>query len=105
MKEMTAHCNLYANSHGAVEERRHREPVRVSDLICWIGILIYIVVCCMPAVEDDWKHEGLYLTHHICYYMSLTRYEQMRCYFHLVHPDGLRRLVDIAYGMPKLTQY
>jgi hypothetical protein len=88
MKEMTTNSNLYADSHRAGEEGRHWEPVQVSELRCWIGILIYMGVCRMPAVEDYWKHDGLYPTHHICDYMSLTRFEQIRRYFHVAHPDA-----------------
>jgi hypothetical protein len=44
-------------------------------------------VHCAPAVRDYWKHDGLNPTHPITDYMSQTRFEQFKHYFHVHHPE------------------
>lgn len=94
MQEMTTNTNLYATGKGAGVDGREWKPVVVAEIKCWIGILIYMGVTRMPAIEDYWKHDGLYPTHHIRDFMSCTRFQQIRRYFHVAHPDAPKETAE-----------
>lgn len=42
---------------------------------------------CSPAVKNYWKHAGQNPTHHICDYMGLIRFEEIKKYSHAT-PTG-----------------
>jgi hypothetical protein len=55
---MTSHTNLYAIRKAVGEGEIVRKFVIVRKLKYWINI-IYIGVCCIPAMKDFWKHDRL----------------------------------------------
>ena len=61
---------------------RRWEPVGIGELQCWIGIIIYMGVVDIPAVKDYWKG-GLYPDHGWTSYLSATRFEEIKRYFHI----------------------
>jgi hypothetical protein len=88
MSEIAFNTNCYTTTKDAGLEGRGWRPVFLEEMKTWFGIIIYMGVCRMPAVEDYWKNNGLYPLHHIRDYMSLTRFEQIRRYFHVAHPEA-----------------
>jgi hypothetical protein len=66
---------------------RKWKEVTPEELGVWLGITIYMGVHCAPAVRDYWKHDDLNPTHPITDYMSQTRFEQIKRYFHVNHPE------------------
>lgn len=88
---MTTNTNLYAENKRDNEgaEGRKWSAISVQDLKCWTGILIYMGICKLPSVGDYWCHDGLWPTHHWSTYMSQTRFEQIRRYFHISPPNAL----------------
>ena len=54
----------------------------------WLGIVLYMGVCSAPAVKDYWSHNSLTAIHPIRDYMSQTRFEQIKRYYHVAAPDA-----------------
>ena len=53
-----------------------------------MDIIVYTGVHCSPAVKDNWKHDGPNPTHSFRDYMGLTRFEEIKRYFHVTPPDA-----------------
>jgi hypothetical protein len=66
-------------------------------------------VHCSPAIADYWKRDGLNPKHPIAEWMSQTRFEQIKRYFHVSSPDVelhyVIQLLEDVYGMPKLIPF
>lgn len=92
---MTTNTNSYAAIKRAGKEPsedpttgRAWKEVTPDELAAWIGIVVYMGVHSSPATRDYWKHDGLNPIHPICDYMSQTRFEQIKRYFHVAPPDA-----------------
>lgn len=93
IQEMTANTDFYDVKKKAGIEGRDWKPVIGAELRSWIGILIYMGVCRMPAMEGYSKHDGFYPTN-----MSI---------FHAVHPDASKKIVNVegVFGTRGLIQF
>jgi hypothetical protein len=91
LETMSANTNLYAAekiAEGNKEGGRTWKEVAAAELGGWIGIVIYMGVHGSPALADYWAHRnGLNPQHPTSDYMSQTRFEQVKRYFHVVAPD------------------
>ena len=91
---MAANTNAYAAKQ--LEESRQSgesgggrwEEVVPEELGLWLGIVLYMGVCSAPAVKDDWSHNSLTAIHPIRDYMSQTRFEQIKRYYHVATMDA-----------------
>ena len=89
---MAANTNAYAAKQ--LEESRQSgesggrewEEVAPEELGLWLGIVLYMGVCSAPAVKDYWSHDSLTAIHPIRDYMSQTRFEQIKRYYHVAAP-------------------
>ena len=95
LKTMTTNTNSYAAIKRAGKEPsedpatgRVWKEVTPDELAAWIGIVVYMGVHSSSATRDYWKHDGLNPIHPICDYMSQTRFEQIKRYFHVAPPDA-----------------
>jgi hypothetical protein len=96
LETMAVNTNTYAAqkiAENKTDAGRTWEEVTAKELGGWIGIVIYMGVHCSSAIEDYWAHRnGLNPKHPTSDYMSLTRFEQIKRYFHVA-----------ASGIPKET--
>ena len=67
---------------------REWEEVAAEELSLWLGIVLYMGVCSAPAVKYYWSHDSLTAIYPICDYMSQTRFEQIKRYYHVAAPDA-----------------
>ena len=67
---------------------RKWEEVTPEELSLWLGIVLYMGVCSASAVKDYWSHDSLTAIHPIRDYMSQTRFEQIKRYYHVAAPDA-----------------
>ena len=67
---------------------REWEEVTPGELGLRLGIVRHMGVCSAPAVKDYWSHDSLTAIHPIRDYMSQTRFEQIKRYYHLAAPDA-----------------
>jgi len=89
LKTITDNTNEYATQKLAEEKRsggRQWEEVVLEDISRWLGIVLYMGVHSSPSVADYWKHDGLNPAHPIAQFMSQTRFEQIKRYFHVSSP-------------------
>ena len=89
LKTITDNTNEYASQKLAEEKRsggRQWKEVVLEDISCWLGIVLYMGVHSSPSVADYWKHDGLNPAHPIAQFMSQTRFEQIKQYFHVSSP-------------------
>lgn len=70
---MTANTNFYDIKKKAGIEGRDWKPVVGAELRSWIGILIYMGVCRMPAIEGYSKHDGFYPTNISIFFILMHR--------------------------------
>ena len=65
-------------------------PICRGELMCWLGILVYMGLVRLPAVADFWRgeHDTLWPHHDFCQYMGQTRFEEIKRYFHISAPDA-----------------
>lgn len=92
LQTMAANTNAYAAKQ--LEESRQSgesggrkwEEVAPEELGLWLGIVLYMGVCSAPAVKDYWSHDSLTAIHPIRDYMSQTRFEQIKRYYHVAAP-------------------
>lgn len=91
LKLMTRNTNKYAKykreNAPATEVLGGRawKPVTAGELSCWFGILIYMGLVKELALGDYWRgeHDPLWPRHDFCDYMSQTRFEEIKRYFHI----------------------
>lgn len=97
LEHMTYNTNMYA----AEKRRKSPEdqlkqltgrswiPISICELKCWFGIIIYMGIVKMPAVSDYWRgeHDILWPRHDFSDYMSQTRFEEIKRYFHVAEID------------------
>jgi hypothetical protein len=95
LKEMAKNTNSYAaEKRGDNEDDDNEEIMRTwkdvtpEEIGQWLGIVLYMGVHVSPAVADYWKHDGMNPSHPITQWMSQTRYEQIKRYFHVASPDA-----------------
>ena len=92
LQTMAANTNAYVAKQ--LEESRQREEsggreweeVAPEELGLWLGIVLYMGVCSALAVKDYWSHDSLTAIHPIRDYMSQTRSEQIKRYYHGAAP-------------------
>lgn len=77
--------NLYADEKGAGAGRSWN-TFELSDFKIWLGIVIYSGVFKLPSIRDYWKSSDKYPSHKITDYMSLTKFEQIKRFFHISNP-------------------
>ena len=89
LETLVVNANTYAAEKRARDPVKEREkhvrgwkPVDLRELQCWIGIIIYMGIVNIPAVKDYWR-SGLYPEHGRTPYLSATRFEQNKRYFHI----------------------
>jgi hypothetical protein len=90
LETVSTHTNAYASQNrgeGSQSSGRVWRDVSADEIGCWLGIVVYMGVHCSPAIADYWKHDGLYPKHPIAEWMSQTRFEQIKRYFHVSSPD------------------
>ena len=95
LQTMAANTNAYAAKQ--LEESRQSgesggrkwEEVTPEELSLWLGIVLYMGVCSAPAVKDYWsRDDSLTAIHPIRDYMSQTRFEQIKKYYHVAALDA-----------------
>jgi hypothetical protein len=91
LETMSANTNAYAAEKiagGDKEDGHTWKEVTAAELGGWIGIVIYMGVHCSPAIADYWAHRnGLNPKHPTSDYMSQTRFEQIKRFFHVAAID------------------
>lgn len=87
--ELARNTNSYANSKeaGDVEGSRHWEVTTPDELRIFFGIITYMGVFKSPSVKDYWSTNPEYPQHTITDFMSLTRFQQLKRFFHISPPD------------------
>ena len=90
---MSSNTNLYAQQKRSETlpstGGRDWHDVTPRELRIWIGILIYMGLFSgkSAAAREFWLHAQHHPTHHINKFMSQTRFEQIKRYFHLSNPE------------------
>jgi hypothetical protein len=92
---MARNTNLYAAEKRKQNQQKEEKelggrlwkPVKVVELRCWFGVMIYMGLVKEPAVSDYWRGEQdiLWPRHDFCDYISRTRFEEIKRYFHISH--------------------
>jgi hypothetical protein len=90
LNTISTNTNAYAQKK--IEEQENSGArvwveVKPQEIGAWIGIVLYMGVHRSPAIPDYWRHDGLSPTHPITNYMSQTRFEQVKRYFHVSDLD------------------
>lgn len=87
--QIAVNTNAYAASKGAgeVEGSRHWEDTTLGDIHIFLGILVYMGIFRLPCVEDYWSTNPSYPQHSIAHFMTLVRFQQLKRFLHVSHPD------------------
>lgn len=89
---MTHNTNLYveAKSAGVAPGMRDWQPVAQEELRIWIGMIIYMGIFSgkSSSIREFWVKDGLHPAHDTSRFMSQTRFEQIKRYFHVSDPDA-----------------
>jgi len=89
---MTHHTNLYAEAKaaGVAQGTRDWRPIVPGELRVWIGMIIYMGIFSgkSSSIREFWVKDGLHPAHDTSRFMSETRFEQIKRYFHISHPDA-----------------
>lgn len=88
---ISANTNAYAQKK--IKEQGHSGArvwieVTPEEIGASIGIVLYVGVHGSPSIPDYWKHDFLNPTHPITDFMTQTRFEQIKRFFHIFDPDG-----------------
>ena len=83
--------NLYkadkeAKKRGIGSKRWSWIEVSVEEIKCWLGIVIYMGAVSLPAVQDFWRHDGLFPAHDFTSHMTLMRFEDIKESLHISPP-------------------
>lgn len=89
MEELAANTNAYAESKGAgTEGSRVWATTSAKELSTFFGILIYMGLFPMPSTADFWSQEQLYPKYPLVNFMTLLRFQQLKRFFHVSHPEA-----------------
>ncbi|CAG8786336.1 12240_t:CDS:1, partial [Cetraspora pellucida] len=85
LQKMVENTNKYEQIKGR-EGGRTWDPLTLSELKIWLGLIIYIGVHKINAVEELWNRDEKKATHEIKRFMSLFRFQQIKRFFHILAP-------------------
>lgn len=96
LQELVINTNIYAemkrneSDENDVGKGRKWSPCNVGELKSWFGIITYMGIISLPATRDYWKHNSnsLYPYHEWIPYMSQTRFEEIKCFFHVTQLEA-----------------
>ncbi|KAG0290759.1 hypothetical protein BGZ96_005799 [Linnemannia gamsii] len=76
------------DDHGGDDDQSAWQDTTAKELRVYIGILIYMGIFPQDYVEEFWNTSPYYPKHRFISEMSLTRFKQMRRYFHVADPKA-----------------
>ena len=94
IKTMVANTNAYARLHKATARARKWVDVTVSDILRFFAIIIHHGLVRVPSHEMFWNNNVC--TFHASTVMSLTRFQQIKRFFHVAEPDPPLTLEQLA---------
>ena len=78
--------NKYEQTKG-FSDGRPWSPLTLKELKVWIALIIYMGIHKIYAVEDLWNCNERKPIHSIKDFMSLVRFQQIKCFFHISPPS------------------
>lgn len=85
---LATNTNAYAKTQGAGKEgSREWVDTSVNEMRIYLGILIYMGIFQQPTTHDHWKASDEYPQHRFTQYMTLTRFHQIKRFFHVSPPS------------------
>lgn len=85
-EELARNTNAYAALKGAGSQGRPWRVVTAAELKVWIGLVVYMSVVRQSRLAELWYRSGDWPRHSICRFMGLTRFKQIKRYFHVSPP-------------------
>ncbi|CAG8443034.1 11896_t:CDS:2 [Dentiscutata heterogama] len=64
-------------------------PLTLSELKVWLGLIIYMGVHHINAIEDLWNQDNKIANHEIKRFISLYSFQQIKQFFHISIPGQL----------------
>lgn len=89
LADLAKNTNAYAmsNGAGATENARQWTKTTEDELRIFLGIIVYMGVFKQSSITDYWTTNPEYPQHNIVDFMSLKRFQQLKRFLHVSHPD------------------